>query len=50
MVHQLEVTHELVGSADFRELQKFAPSAIGLGQAPYKIKAEGQEQLQPGDG
>jgi DNA gyrase subunit B len=40
----LDVTHDLVGSADFRELQKLAPSAIGLGRAPYKLKAKGQEQ------
>jgi DNA gyrase subunit B len=40
----LNVTHELVGSADFRELQKIAPSAIGLGRAPYRLKAKGQEQ------
>ena len=40
----LEVTHDLVGSADFRELQKLAPSAIGLGRAPYKLKAKGEEQ------
>jgi len=38
MSHSLEVTHELVGSADFRELQKLAPSAIGLGRLPYKMK------------
>ena len=38
MVHTLEVTHELVGTADFRELQRLAPSAIGLGRPPYKIK------------
>jgi DNA gyrase subunit B len=47
MVHQLEVNHELVGSADFRELQKQAPSAIGLGQAPYKLKAKGAEIEKP---
>ncbi len=40
MAHTLEVTHELVGSADFRELQKLAPSAIGLGRPPYKLKAK----------
>ncbi len=40
----LDVTHDLVGSADFRELQKLAPSAIGLGRAPFKLKAKGQEQ------
>ncbi|HKT35102.1 MAG TPA: DNA topoisomerase (ATP-hydrolyzing) subunit B [Nitrospira sp.] len=39
----LDVTHDLVGSADFRELQKLSPSAIGLGRAPYKLKAKGQE-------
>jgi DNA gyrase subunit B len=44
MLHGLEVTHELVGSADFRELQKLAPSAIGLGRAPYRIKVDGQER------
>jgi DNA gyrase subunit B len=43
MTHGLEVTHELVGSADFRELQKLTPSAIGLGRAPYRLKAKGQE-------
>jgi DNA gyrase subunit B len=40
----LDVTHDLVGSADFRELQKLAPSAIGLGRAPYRLKAKGEEQ------
>ena len=40
MVHQLEVNHELVGSADFRELQKLAPSAIGLGRAPYQAQGK----------
>jgi DNA gyrase subunit B len=43
MTHSLEVNHDLVGSADFRELQKLAPSAIGVGRAPYKLKAKGQE-------
>jgi len=48
MAHQLEVTHDLVGSADFRELQKLAPSAIGLGRAPYKLKAKDTEKDLPG--
>jgi DNA gyrase subunit B len=48
MVHQLEVNHELVGSADFRELQKLAPSAIGLGKPPYKLKVKGAEVQKPG--
>jgi DNA gyrase subunit B len=43
MVHHFEVNHELVGSADFRELQKLAPSAIGLGKPPYKLKIKGAE-------
>ena len=47
VTHSFDVTHELVGSAEFRELQKLSPSAIGLGRAPYKMKADGQEQLQP---
>ncbi|GKS56476.1 DNA gyrase subunit B [Nitrospira sp.] len=34
----LDVTHELLGSADFKELQKLAPSAIGLGPPPYQMK------------
>jgi DNA gyrase subunit B len=38
MVHTLEITHDLVGSADFRELQRLAPSAIGVGYPPYKLK------------
>ncbi len=32
------LTHDLVGSADFRELQKLAPSAVGLGKPPYRMK------------
>ncbi len=48
MAHQLEITHELVGSADFRELQKLAPSAIGLGRAPYKLKAKDIQKELPG--
>ncbi len=43
LVHSLDVTHELVGSADFRELQKLAPSAIGLGRPPYTLKLKGVE-------
>ncbi len=46
--HALDVTHDLVGSADFRELQKWSPSAIGLGRAPYKIKAGEDETSYPG--
>ena len=41
--HSLELTHELVGSADFRELQRLAPIAIGLGRPPYKVKAGDEE-------
>ncbi len=44
VTHELDVTHELVGSADFRELQKLTPSVIGLGRAPYKLKAKGEEK------
>jgi DNA gyrase subunit B len=44
ITYHLEVNHELVGSADFRELQKLTPSAIGLGRAPYKLKAKGEEK------
>src|SRR5436309_10529778 len=48
MAHTMEINHELVGSANFRELQKLAPSAIGLGRPPYKIKAKGEEKGCPG--
>ncbi|HKW86266.1 MAG TPA: DNA topoisomerase (ATP-hydrolyzing) subunit B [Nitrospiraceae bacterium] len=48
MVHRLEVTHELVGSADFRESQKLAPSAIGLGRPPYKMKVGDTETQHSG--
>ncbi len=44
--YHVDVTHELVGSAEFRELQKLSPSAIGLSRPPYKIKTGGQEQFQ----
>ncbi len=37
------VNHDLVGSADFRELQKLAPSVLGLGQPPYRLKRKGVE-------
>ena len=39
----IEVNHELVGSADFRELQKLAPHAIGLGYPMYRIKVRDME-------
>ncbi|MDR4493284.1 MAG: DNA topoisomerase (ATP-hydrolyzing) subunit B [Nitrospirales bacterium] len=39
----LMVTHELVGSADFRELQKSSPSSLGLGRPPYKLKIRNEE-------
>ena len=48
MARSLDVTHELVGSADFRELQKLAPMSMGLGHPPYKIKAKGAEKELPG--
>ena len=48
IAYELHVTHELVGSADFRELQKQAPSAIGLGKPPYKIKIKEAEVLKNG--
>lgn len=34
----LNLTHDMVGSADFRELQKISPSALGLGRPPYRLK------------
>ena len=43
ITYSLDITHDLVGSADFRELQKLAPAAVGLGQPPYKVKMKGAE-------
>jgi DNA gyrase subunit B len=43
VTYGVDVTHDLVGSADFRELQKLTPSVIGLGRPPYKLKAKGAE-------
>ncbi len=43
MTTTLEVNHDLVGSADFRELQKLAPRAIGLGHPLYRMKARDVE-------
>jgi DNA gyrase subunit B len=37
------VNHDLVGSADFRELQKLAPTVLGLGRPPYRLKRKGIE-------
>jgi DNA gyrase subunit B len=39
----LNVTHDMVGSADFRELQKISPSALGLGRPPYRLKRKDTE-------
>ncbi len=50
LTREQEITHELVASADFRELQKLAPSAIGLGRPPYKLKAKGAETQYTGTG
>ncbi|NGZ10377.1 MAG: DNA topoisomerase (ATP-hydrolyzing) subunit B [Nitrospira sp. LK70] len=44
MTHNIEINHDLVGSADFRELQKLAPSVVGLGRPPYRLKTKGQER------
>ncbi len=46
MTHSLEIGHALVASADFRELQKGSPAAIGMGQPPYKVKKEGKEGVE----
>jgi len=43
LTREQDITHDVVASADFRELQKLAPSAIGLGHPPYKLKAKGTE-------
>jgi DNA gyrase subunit B len=48
MTHSVEITHDMVGSADFRELQRLAPSAIGLGRPPYKMKVGDTETEYPG--
>jgi DNA gyrase subunit B len=45
-----EITHDMVASAEFRELQKLAPSAIGLGHPPYKLKSGGAEMQYAGTG
>ncbi len=39
----LNLTHDMVGSADFRELQKICPSALGLGRPPYRLKRKDTE-------
>jgi len=39
----LNLTHDMVGSADFRELQKISPSALGLGAPPYRLKRKETE-------
>ena len=37
------LNHDLVGSADFRELQKLSPAVLGLGRPPYRLKRKGIE-------
>ena len=39
----LNLTHDMVGSADFRELQKISPSVLGLGAPPYRLKRKDTE-------
>ncbi|RMH38118.1 MAG: DNA topoisomerase (ATP-hydrolyzing) subunit B [Nitrospirae bacterium] len=38
LTHTLVVTHDLVNSADFRELQKLSPAALGIGYPPFKMR------------
>ena len=45
-----EIAHDVVASAEFRELQKLSPSAIGLGRPPYKLKAKESEMQYTGTG
>jgi DNA gyrase subunit B len=45
-----EITHDVVASAEFRELQKLSPSAIGLGRPPYKLKARDVQAQYTGTG
>jgi DNA gyrase subunit B len=39
----LNLTHDMVGSADFRALQKISPFALGLGRPPYRLKRKESE-------
>lgn len=41
---ELIIDHALVGSADFRELQKRSPAMLGLGRPPYQVIIKQQEQ------
>ena len=41
------VNHDLVGSADFRELQKLTPAVLGLGRPPYRLKRKDAETTFP---
>jgi len=50
MTRSQEITHDVVASAEFRELQKLSPSAIGLGRPPYKLKAKDAEAQYTGTG
>jgi DNA gyrase subunit B len=45
-----EITYDIVASAEFRELQRLAPSAIGLGHPPYRLRYKGSETLYSGTG
>jgi len=40
IVSSLTISHELVGSADFRELQKLSPSAMGMGRPLYSLQSK----------
>jgi len=50
MTRSQEITHNIVAAAEFRELQKLAPSSIGLGRPPYKLKAKDAETQYTGTG
>ena len=47
IAYELQVTHELVGSADFRELQN-RPLGHRAGETSYKIKIKEAEVLKNG--
>ncbi len=43
VTRSLDITHELVGSAEFKEVQKLAPSAVGIGAPPYRLRIKDTE-------
>ncbi len=43
--HTIRLDEDLLASGEFRELQHLAPSSLGLGRPPYRLREKGKEDV-----